>query len=395
MAIDQVFRRESVLLRTDSHVTSQTPPSSRTAVEAGRILIADSNASGRSAIRGALDNISPNAVEVENSYQAISAVSQQKIDLVIVSQDLPEIGGAEVCRILKQSAATQFIPVFVLARTAQVEDEVAAIDAGADEFIDGPIRPAALRARIRSRLRYKAMVDSLDESETVLFSLAQSIEDRDSALGAHCERLVLITSALGMRLGLSKQDLVTLERAAYLHDIGKVGIPDSVLFKPGPLSEEEWVIMRSHAERGERICSNIRSLVPVLPLIRHHHEKWNGTGYPDHLKGEEIPLLARVLQVADIYDALTTSRPYKKAFSPDQAYEIMLGETAKGWLDPKMMETFGEVLPLLKGTSVPDIAKASLQALANSIERLRKTSLRTHAMSSFAEPHPVRLASGL
>ncbi len=148
-----------------------------------------------------------------------------------------------------------------------------------------PLRPRALRARVQASLRYKAMIDSLDDSETILFSLAQSVEERDPDLGQHCQRLALMAAAMGVTLSLPGHDILALQRGGYLHDIGKVAIPDHVLFKAGPLTPEEWDIMKTHAERGERICSSMRSLSPVLPIIRHHHERWNGTGYPDGLSG--------------------------------------------------------------------------------------------------------------
>jgi putative two-component system response regulator len=181
---------------------------------------------------------------------------------------------------------------------------------------------------------------AIDESEAILFALAEAVEQRDSVTSGHCERLALSTLVMGMEMGLDRQSLLTLYRASYLHDLGKVGIPDSILFKPGRLSAEEWVIMRSHPARGVEICRHLRQLAPVLPLIRYHHERWDGTGYPDGLRGTQIPLLARVLQVADIYDALTDSRPYKPAYSPRQAIQIIEDETARGWRDPEIVDIF-------------------------------------------------------
>ncbi len=235
------------------------------------------------------------------------------------------------------------------------------------------------------------MVDSLDETETVLFTLAQSVEGRDPALGLHCERLALIAVTMGVQLGLPAVEILALQRGGYLHDVGKVAIPDSVLLKPGPLTPEEWVVMKTHPERGEKICSSLRSLSPVLPIIRHHHERWDGSGYPDGLRGESIPLLARILQFADIYDALTADRPYKKAFTSLQALEIMRSEAAKGWRDPKLMSVFERVVPIFADQ---DTTAVSLQALADAMERCRKqpgVAARFH-VEEFA---PVKLVSGL
>lgn len=184
---------------------------------------------------------------------------------------------------------------------------------------------------------------SADETEGILFALAQAVEQRDRHTAGHCERLALIAVALGVAMRLDRARVLALYRGGFLHDIGKVGIPDSILFKPGKLTAEEWVVMRSHTTRGEEICRHMRSLRPVLPLIRHHHERWDGSGYPDGLRGEQIPLEARVLQMADIYDALTSPRPYKPAFTPQKALRIITEETEKGWRDPEIVKLFFRV----------------------------------------------------
>ena len=207
-----------------------------------------------------------------------------------------------------------------------------------------PLRPALVRTRVSTMLRHKALMDSLEEAETILFALAQSVEHRDRYTGLHCERLASYSIALAHALGLPKQEQLALFRGGYLHDIGKIGIPDAILFKRGLLTEEEWETMRQHTIRGEEICRPMKTLAPVLPIIRSHHERWDGSGYPDGLAGEEIPLLARILQVADIYDALTTARPYKPAFSHDRAMAIMLEEARRGWRDPELVPLFAEVV---------------------------------------------------
>lgn len=180
----------------------------------------------------------------------------------------------------------------------------------------------------------------VEETEGILFALAQAVEQRDHPTAGHCERLAFFSVALGVAMRLDRGSLLTLYRGGYLHDVGKVGIPDSILIKPGELTAEEWVVMRSHTTRGEEICRHMKTLRPVLPMIRHHHERWDGTGYPDGLRGEQIPLLARVLQIADIYDALTNPRPYKRPYPAERALEIIRQETARGWRDPQIVETF-------------------------------------------------------
>ena len=184
------------------------------------------------------------------------------------------------------------------------------------------------------------MIQGVSETEMIFFALAQAVEQRDLHTATHCERLAFISVAMGMIAGLGHDDLLILYRGGYMHDIGKVGIPDSILFKRGKLTPEEWEIMQSHTTRGVEICRHLKSLAPVVPVIRHHHERWDGSGYPDGLAGEQIPLLARLLQIGDIYDALTSARPYKDAISPAKALRIIKEETARGWRDPRVVELF-------------------------------------------------------
>jgi putative two-component system response regulator len=217
--------------------------------------------------------------------------------------------------------------------------------------------------------RRKPAVPSHDETEATLFALAQAVEQRDHHTAGHCERMAFIGVALGVMMDLEPAGLLTLYRGGFLHDIGKVGIPDSILFKPGNLTADEWIVMRTHTTRGVDICRHMQSLQPVIPLIRHHHERWDGSGYPDGLRHDQIPLLARVLQLADIYDALTSPRPYKPAFQPAEALRIIEKETDKGWRDPELVGRFfqlhEEVLAKLHGTD------GSLLAMRNSLATLQ------------------------
>ncbi len=359
-----------------------------------RILIADSCETRRATLRQWLADLQPEIVEVSSTSEAVGAITINRVDLVLIDLGLGELGAIEFCRILKKAAPMKFVPLFVMSEVDDMEVEVRALEAGADAFLVMPLRPRTFQARIQASLRHKAMIDSLDDSETVLFSLAQSMEDRDPGLGQHCERLALMASAMGSALGLPGADIVALQRSGYLHDIGKVAVPDHILFKNGPLTSDEWTIMMTHPERGERICSNMRSLHSVLPIIRHHHEKWDGTGYPDKLRGEEIPLLARILQLADIYDALTTARSYKRAFTAEEAITIIRQEANRGWRDPQLVEQFSEILPMFRAAAASsDLSQVGLQALAGSVGPARtdfgplipsttRTSLRPERLSN-------------
>src|SRR5579875_3086498 len=329
---------------------------SQPAARRGKILIVDGCAENRRSLRTMLGEIQHELSEASTTSEAIGAISLHRVDLVLIDVATEELGAVEFCRMLKKASATQFLPVFVTAARDDLESEVLAIEAGADEFLVAPLRPRAFLARVQASLRHKAMIDSLDDSETVLFSLAQSVEERDPDLGQHCQRLALMAAAMGLALELPSSDILALQRGGYLHDVGKVAIPDHILFKPGPLTPEEWEVMKTHAERGARISSSMRSLAQVLPIIRHHHERWDGSGYPDKLKGEQIPLLARILQMADIYDALTSERPYKRPYSPGEAISLMKQETARGWRDPLLMPVVEASVPLLQSASFWDAA---------------------------------------
>jgi len=228
-------------------------------------------------------------------------------------------------------------------------------------------RTEEMRAEHRGRA-------GLDETEEIVFALAQAVEQRDANTGNHCERLSFISVALGVALGLDQVSLLALYRGGYLHDVGKVGIPDAILFKPGKLTEEEWVTMRSHTVRGEEICRHLKALGPVLPIIRYHHERWDGSGYPDGLRGDQIPLLARILQIADIYDALTSARPYKPAFTAVEAIDIMREETERGWRDPRIFHLFTRLHGAVISKMVNlDSTERSLLSMRQSLVSLQRS----------------------
>ena len=304
------------------------------------ILIVDDVEINRRVLKAMLKTSCCRILECGRPSRAFEILASENVDLVIVDLMLPDMGGPEFCRMLKSERHTRFVPVLMLTSVQGIENEIAGITSGADEFLIKPLHPAVVRARVRSLLRNKALIDSLEEAESILFALAQAVEQRDEYTGAHCQRLAAYSVALGEALGLSKAEIQALHRGGYLHDIGKIGVPDAILFKKGLLTEAEWEIMRRHTIQGEEICKPMKSLAPVLPIIRSHHERWDGTGYPDGMKGEDIPLLARILQVADIYDALTTARPYKKALPHAEAARIMFEEVDRNWRDPELVSLF-------------------------------------------------------
>jgi putative two-component system response regulator len=340
------------------------------AAETPTILVVDALDLNRRLLKAMLKTSPYRILEAKRPAAARSILEREKVDLVVMDLMLPEMSGPDFCRLLKADRRTQLIPILMTTSVQGVESEIAGIDSGADEFLVKPLQPAVVRTRVRAMLRNKALFDSLDEAQTILFALAKAVEARDNYTGLHCERLAAYSIRLGQALGLSKLDQLALYRGGYLHDIGKISIPGAILFKRGLLSEAEWDVMRMHTIRGEEICRPMKTLVPVLPIIRSHHERWNGSGYPDGLRGDEIPLLARILQVADIYDALTTARSYKPAFSHQHAIEIMTEEAARGWRDPELIPLFAEM------TKAPEDAEASAWTgeggMRDSLENMRR-----------------------
>ena len=304
------------------------------------VLIIEQSSEQRAIIAALLRFENYQLWEAASSETALGSIGNIRPDLIILNRRLDGIDGMECCRRLKASRNTELTPILMFNSEPCVLDEIAGMQAGADEYLRTPFHPELFLTRVRSLIRNKAAVDRLEESETILFALAQAVEKRDHSTAGHCHRLAALSVAFGIRLSLPNDDLLALHRGGYLHDIGKIAIPDSILFKPGKLTPEEWVLMKTHSVRGEEICRPLRSLRQVLPIIRNHHERWDGTGYPDGLRRQKIPLLARVLQLADAYDALTSERPYKPAYSSEVAMETLLEESLLGWRDPELTRIF-------------------------------------------------------
>lgn len=308
------------------------------------LLVADDDPILRSTLERLLRREGYTVTTAADGNGVIAAFRERPPDLLLMDVLMPGLDGFEVCRWLKGQPETRLIPVVLVTGLNATGDRVRGIECGADDFLSKPVGRIELLARVRSLLRVKGYVDELERAESVVFTLAKAIEERDRYTQGHCERLASYASQLGRRLGLPDDEVTALRRAGIVHDIGKVGVPDGVLMKAGPLTAEEWALMREHPVTGERICRGLKSFRLVLPIIRHHHEKLDGTGYPDGLAGDQIPATARVLQVVDVYDALATDRPYRRALAPAQAVETLYAEAAKGWWDAQVVTTFAEML---------------------------------------------------
>jgi putative two-component system response regulator len=311
------------------------------------VLVADDVEANREMIREMLEPLGCRVVCAEDGEKALQMAQSEAVDVVLLDVVMPCLTGYAVCQELKSNPATRLIPVVLVTALTERAERLRGIEAGADDFLTKPVSREEVVARVRSLVKLKRFTDELENAEGVLFSLARSIEAKDPYTGGHCERLSAYSVALGSELGLNSEQIVALRRAGIVHDIGKVAVPDHILLKPGPLTAEERKLMELHTIVGERICAPLRSFRLVLPIIRHHHEKLDGSGYPDGLKGEQIPITARVLQVVDVFDALTTHRPYRKALRSGEALAVLRAEAKRGWWDMRLVEKFAEIVPAL------------------------------------------------
>lgn len=272
--------------------------------------------------------------------EALDVISAAQPDLVLSDVRMPKRSGFEVCRHVKEDPATRLTPVVLMTGAAEREDRIRAIEAGADDFLAKPVDEPELIARVGSLVRLKRYTDDLDSAEAVILSLALTIEARDPYTDGHCQRLARYGVALGQRLQLGHEDLEALRRGGFIHDIGKVAIPDAILLKRGKLTPEQIAIMRQHTVIGDQLCGSLRALHRVRQIVRHHHERLDGSGYPDGLRGDAIPLLAQIIAIADVYDAITTARPYKAAQPPEVGYETLHMEAEQGWKRCDLVDLF-------------------------------------------------------
>lgn len=305
-----------------------------------KILIVEDEERQRKLERTSLPAPEFEIIEATNGKDALSLIKENEFDVVLLDKRMPGLSGGEVCHQIRCVFDMQLLPVIMVTGNGSNEDFENSMLAGASDFIRKPYSPMELVMKVRSAANKKRITDQLDSAESMLFALARIVEAKDEDTGDHCSRLEHMAEVFGKELGLDSQKLLALRRGGVLHDIGKLGIPDSILLKKRPLTDKEWEIMRQHSAIGSRICSDLRSMRQTVPIIRHHHERWDGGGYPDGLKGEDIPLLARVFQITDIYDALASDRPYKKAFPIDKIIAIFEEETQKGWRDPVLVPIF-------------------------------------------------------
>jgi len=307
-------------------------------------LIADDEAVNRHLLDSILQKEGYVVISAHDGEEATNIFASRYIDLALLDVKMPKRNGFEVCRSIKNNPRTRHVPVVLITGLINTNDRIAGIDSGADDYLHKPIRQEELKARVRSLLRFKQYSDELQSAEEILFSLARSIGAKDPLAKGHCERMSQYCAELADALGLPEEQHDALKKAGIVHDIGEVAVPENVLFKTGPLTPEEKVVFEQHPIVGERICAPLKSFRCVLPIIRHHHEKMDGSGYPDGLKGEAIPISARILAIVEVYDALTTDRNYRSALSSEEAFLAIQEEVQKGWWDGRVVEAFRKII---------------------------------------------------
>jgi putative two-component system response regulator len=307
---------------------------------AGTIVVADDLDANLDLFTRLLTRDGYAVLPAQDGEVALELVRRHTPDLVLTDVVMPKLDGFELCRRIKADRLTRLTPVVLVTSLGEREDRINGINAGADDFLTKPVNPHELQARVRSLVRLKRYTDELDSADSVILSLGLTVEARDPHTGGHCERMAAYAAAFGAHLNLSEDDIAALHRGGYLHDVGKIGIPDAILLKPSPLTPDERVAMERHTVIGDSLCGDLRLLRLVRPIVRHHHEHLDGSGYPDRLSGDAVPLLAQIMSIVDIYDAMTTDRVYRRALTVDDAFAELQVVVARGWHSPRLVDEF-------------------------------------------------------
>jgi len=317
----------------------------------GKVLVVDDYEVNVRGLGQLLEGAGYTVFTATNGFDALDVVKRERPDLVLLDVVMPGLSGVDVCTQLKSLPDTRLTPVVLISGAQERETIIAGLDAGADDYLNKPVDPEELYTRVRSLLRLKRVTDDLESAESLFLTLGRVIEARDPYTEGHCERLASYAVALGRKLGLDQTDLDALYRGAFLHDVGKIAIPDRILLKKGRLTKKEYELMKRHPAIGDDLCATVRSLENVRPIVRYHHERLDGRGYPDGLSGGEIPLVAHVVSVVDVFDALTTDRPYRNALAASVAYKMLADEARGGWCSIDLVAAFVELRESLQPQS--------------------------------------------
>lgn len=308
-----------------------------------RILVVDDVEQNRELLEAHLISEGYQVELACNGHEALEIVQTGAPDLILLDIQMPGINGYQVCEKIKGGGNTRLIPIVMITALKEMEDKIRAIEVGADDFISKPFNKLEVLARIRSLLKVKYLNDQLDTAENVIFALARAIEAKDKYTEGHIERVSRYAMELAGILELSGTDMEAISKGGQLHDIGKIALDESLINKPGKLTPEEYAMVKEHPLVGYKICHSLKSVRYALPVIRWHHEKIDGSGYPDALEGDEIPIAVRIMAIVDVYDALTTKRSYKEAYPPGQAFDILEEEVAKGWWDGELVKELKKI----------------------------------------------------
>ena len=308
------------------------------------VLIADDDKETVKVLSQLMSGQGYEAVTVFDGKDAYNFVCDRKPDLIIADNFMPGLSGKDLCRRIKENPSTRLIPVIIITGYSSSAEKISSIEAGADDFVSKPYKAIELITRVRSLLHAKSLNDQLDSAESVIFALAQAIEAKDNCTQGHTERVSRLALLMGHQLALSEEEQKALYKGGILHDIGKIAVPDAILNKPERLNESEFKEIQVHPGEGEKICKNLKSIQSAIDIIRSHHERYDGSGYPDRLVGEEIPLIARIMSIVDVYDALTSKRPYKTALPQSEAFKILDREADMNWWDKKILSEFKKIV---------------------------------------------------
>lgn len=308
-----------------------------------KVLAVDASRENLELIQALLSVDGYQVITASNGAEALVMVEKESPDLILVDATMPKMDGFEVCALLKSKEETRLIPVVLVTPIEETEHKIRGFEAGVDDFLHRPINSVELLARVKCLVRTKRLNDELVNVENAIIALATAIEAKDPYTEGHVERVASYALILGKEVRLAPWELQALRKAAILHDVGKIGVDESILLKPGSLTEEEFNQLKTHTIIGERICRPLGRNRLILEVIRHHHERYDGKGYPDGLAGEDIPIAARIMAVVDAYDALTSDRPYRARRSQEQAVEILKQEAGKQF-DPKIATAFISLL---------------------------------------------------
>ncbi len=311
-----------------------------------RILIVDDDLGTSRLLSQVLASEGHKTTTAHDGLDALLLVEQDPPDLILLDLELPRASGYEVCKSLKSNPATHWIPIIMLTGHTALEDRLRAWDLDADDFLSKPFHITEVVARCRSLLRSKRLRDELDSAENVAFAFARAVEAKNAYTHGHSERVQQYSLFLAKSLNLPGDVCETLRKGALLHDIGKISIPDHILDKQGPLTPAEYDVVKCHPTTGAHILQPLHSLQDVIPIIRWHHERCDGRGYPDRLNKSQIPEMVRILSVADVYDSLSSNRPYRPAMSAEECRRVLWLEGEQGNLDPKLVEAFCDLMPL-------------------------------------------------